>query len=213
MLSQLPSGGGSPSRRCCACRVALSVAALLAGLRRLVADAPARGRGRVRRWRRVRRRRGRAGVAAHGRLARPRGRGGVRALVRALRAARARRTSPPSRTRASSSSSTRTTTRTSRRSCARRIDDLPDLLLKALEQTSPVVISDNGRRRARLRALPGRHRRARQLPRPDRDLPRHAAARLRARPRAAARAGHAHRAPRARAPSGLGRAGRARLGL
>ena len=49
------------------------------------------------------------------------------------------------------------------------------------------MISDKGRQPPRLRALPGRHGRARQLPRPDHDLPRHAAARLRARPRPAAR--------------------------
>ena len=42
----------------------------------------------------------------------------------------------------------------------------------------------------RLRPLPGRHRRPRLLPRPDRDLPRHAAARLRPRPGAAQGAGH-----------------------
>src|SRR5215207_4834195 len=58
----------------------------------------------------------------------------------------------------------------------------------------------------RLRALPGRHGRARQLPRPHHHLPRHAAARLRGRPRGAARAGHPHGAPRAGPPPGRRRA-------
>src|SRR5262249_31804530 len=64
----------------------------------------------------------------------------------------------------------------------------------------------------RLRALPGRHRGPRQLPGPDRDLPRHAAARLRSRPAAAARPGDAHGAPRAGPPSRRRRAGRRRVG-
>ena len=76
------------------------------------------------------------------------------------------------------------------------LDDLPDLLIKALDRV-PVVISDKGRKARRLRALPGRHGRARQLPRPDHHLPRHALARLRARPGPAARPGHPHGAPRA----------------
>ena len=68
--------------------------------------------------------------------------------------------------------------------------------------------ADAGRRR--LRALPGRHGRPRLLPRPDRDLPRHADARLRPRPGAAQGSGHPDRAPRARPPSRVGRERRAR---
>ena len=83
------------------------------------------------------------------------------------------------------------------------LDDLPDLLIKALDRV-PVVVSDKGRQRRRLRALPGRHRRPRQLPRPHHHLPRHAAARLRARPRPAARSGHADGSTRAGAPPGCG---------
>ena len=79
-----------------------------------------------------------------------------------------------------------TTRRTSRRSCASAIDELPLEFHRALEHVA-VVVSDGGRRAPRLRPLPGRHGRPRLLPRPDRDLPRHAAARLRPRPGAAAR--------------------------
>ena len=62
------------------------------------------------------------------------------------------------------------------------------------------MISDKGRKHRAYGLYQGDTRRARQLPRPHRDLPRHAAARLRPRPGRAARAGHPHRAPRAGAP-------------
>ena len=62
------------------------------------------------------------------------------------------------------------------------LDDLPDLLRNALAHVA-VVISDGGRRARRLRPLPGRPDPPRRHPRPDRDLPRHAAPRLRPRRR------------------------------
>ena len=90
------------------------------------------------------------------------------------------------------------------------MDELPDILQRALERNVAVVISDGGRKAARLRPVPRRRRRPRRRPRPDRHLPRHAAPRLRPRPRPAAPRGHAHRPPRARAPPRRRRARRAR---
>ena len=54
------------------------------------------------------------------------------------------------------------------------IDDLPLEFHRALEHVA-IVVSDGGRAAAGLRPLPGRHGRPGLLPRPDRDLPRHAA--------------------------------------
>ena len=87
------------------------------------------------------------------------------------------------------------------------LDDLPDLLRNALAHVA-VVISDGGRRRGAYGLYQGDGATRDNAPRPDRDLPRHAAAGLRPRPRAAARPGHAHRAPRARPPRRLRRARR-----
>ena len=126
---------------------------------------------------------------ADGRLAGARVRGGVRAGRRCAPSGSRARARRPSPTRRSSSTSTPTTTRTSRSSSRDALDELPDLLRALVENHNvAVVISDGGRRRARLRPLPRRRRDPRRRPRPDRHLPRHAAPRLRPRPRAAARA-------------------------
>ena len=87
------------------------------------------------------------------------------------------------------------------------LDDLPDLLRNALAHVA-VVISDGGRRRGAYGLYQGGQAPPRRHARPHRDLPRHAAPRLRPRPGAAARPGHAHGAPRARPPRGLRRARR-----
>ena len=87
------------------------------------------------------------------------------------------------------------------------IDELPLEFHRALEHVA-IVISDGGRRQRAYGLYQGDTVAQRLLPRPDRDLPRHAAARLRPRPGAAQGTGHAHRAPRARPPSRVGREGR-----
>ena len=74
------------------------------------------------------------------------------------------------------------------------MDDLPDLLRAALDRNVAVVISDKGRRLRGLRALQRRRRDARRIPGQDPDLPRHAAAGLRARRGPAAPPGDDHRA-------------------
>ena len=87
------------------------------------------------------------------------------------------------------------------------LDDLPDLLRNALAHVA-VVISDGGRRRGAYGLYQGDGVARDDIARPHRDLPRHAAPRLRPRPRAAARPGDPHGAPRARPPRRLRRVGR-----
>ena len=87
------------------------------------------------------------------------------------------------------------------------LDELPDLLRALVENHNvAVVISDGGRRRGAYGLYHGDGATPRRRARPDRDLPRHPAPRLRPRPGAAARAGHADGAPRARPPRRVRRA-------
>ena len=144
---------------------------------------------------------------ADGRLAGARGRGGVRARRAARRAPGARGHVRPSPTRPSSSTSTPTTTTTSRSSCATRSTTCRTCCAPLIENHNvAVVISDGGRRRGAYGLYHGDGAHARRRARPDRHLPRHAAPRLRPRPRAAARPGDDHGAPRARPPHRLRRA-------
>ena len=90
------------------------------------------------------------------------------------------------------------------------MDDLPDLLRAALDRNVAVVISDKGRRYGAYGLYNGDGAIARRLPGQDPDLPRHAAAGLRARRGSAAPSGDDHRAPRAGASHRVRRAGRSR---